>query len=203
MNQKKKIIIDGGSFSPPGLHHFLIAQAVAKYCEKLFVIPCGKREKKSSTSLVSLADRRQMAILGFRDIENVVFDFFDLIDGSFRPTWQLDEFYRNQNDQVEVWHVVGPDLIEGGARGESEIQREWGKGKQVWRKLNFFVIKPEGYQWDEKDLPPRHEVIEVKNLFGHSLHIREAIATGKPFEHLVLPMVANYIKKKHLYGYQV
>jgi NAD+ kinase len=198
MRRIRKIGIYGGSFRPPGLHHRQIAIAVASFFDKLYVIPCGTRKDKATTALTKRIDCSIMVGQTFSDLHHVELNMNDLVLDSFTPTWLWNETYEKIG---EVWHVVGPDLIEGGANGQAEIQRTWEKGKEIWNSLNFAVVVPANCGLDKKDLPPNHMVIEMKEeLVTHSRAIREKIATGQPFEGLVMPKVATYIKKIGLYG---
>jgi len=195
----KKIGIYGGSFNPPGLHHFFIASAVAAFFKQLLIIPCGFREDKISLDLISDIQRSHLISLTFKDLKNVFVNHADLLRGVFTPTCEIQKIYERQG---EIWHIIGHDLVEGGAENESEIQRSWHEGEYIWRNLNFAVVVPANCWLAEKDLPPHHQVIPMEALTGRSTRIRELIARGEPFEHLVMPDVAEYIKEHHLYGYK-
>jgi nicotinic acid mononucleotide adenylyltransferase len=191
--------IYGGSFSPPGLHHRLIAQAAAACFDNLFIIPCGVRSEKGSTLMINRADRGDLIGLNFSNIENVKVHYFDLEKEAFTPTWKIDIMY---SPRGKVWHVIGPDLIEGGAEGRSEIHLTWQRGPRIWQELNFAVVQPADCRLNEKDLPPHHQIIPMDPVVGRSSQIRKLILNGQPFENLVLPEVAIYIKSRCLYGYQ-
>jgi len=194
----KKIGIYGGSFNPPGLHHYEIAKAAANYFDVLYVVPCGVRKDKASISVTSNRERSMLAKRSFGSLRNVEIDYRDLIGNRFTPTWRLQELYASIG---EVWHVVGPDLVESGYEGKSEIQKIWEKGAVIWQKLNFAVITPFNYPVISEDLPPCSFRIPMKEICGRSHDIRALIAGGQPFEHLVLPRVAQAIKSFRLYGY--
>jgi NAD+ kinase len=193
-----RVPIYGGSFNPPGLHHRQIAEAVSDFFGNLFVAPCGVRQDKMSTAEVENSSRAILVGFAFDGLEKVDIDYDDLYDDAFTPTWEMDKKYSSLG---EVWHVVGPDLIKDGSEARSEIHRVWQKGSEIWQNLNFAVIKPAGCQLDEKDLPPHNLVIPMPAICGRSKQIRKLIATGEPFEHLVMPDVAEYIKAYNLYGY--
>ena len=198
----EKIGIFGGSFNPPGLHHHRIVEIAVKYFNTLIVLPCGLRQDKASVSVVDVAERKELVRLNFLGLPNVEVDNFDL-EGegrSFTPTWKVQEKFSEPEN--EIWHIIGPDLLIGGAEGQSEIQRSWDKGNEIWQTLNFAVVQTDGYFLPRQDLPPNSLLITTEKFYGRSTQIRKLIASGQPFENFLLPAVAERIKSQQLYGYQ-
>ena len=62
-----------------------------------------------------------------------------------------------------------------------------------------FLIFPRGGYAISPDLPSNFEIIDFKLPDISSSEIREMIRKGEPFEHLVMPAVANYIERHGLY----
>lgn len=196
---KKKIALYGGSFNPVGIHHRQIAEILLGLFDVVIVIPCGKRPDKSSANIIKLAHRKKIVELGFAGIQGLKFDFHDLDKRAYTPTYVLQEHYEQLYPGVQIWHIAGADLIAGGGRGKAEIQAVWAMGKYIWDKLNWLVIIRPGYEIKKNDLPPKSKVIKIKNIFGSGTMIRERIKKGEAINDLVLPEVAEYIKKFDLY----
>ena len=112
----ERIALFGGSFNPPGLHHCVIAEALSASFDRVIVVPCGPRSDKSATNLLPPVYRAAMADMAFGDMAKVEVDLFDLEQERFTRSHELDVRYRERG---EVWHVVGVDLIKGGASGTS------------------------------------------------------------------------------------
>ena len=199
---KSKIVVDGGSFNPPSLHHCEIADGLRSRFEKVYVVPCGPREDKESANEISLLDRKELAKKAFGQIPGVLVDYWDLKNNYHSPAYLLDEVYKERNPSKEVWHVIGGDLIVGGARGESQIQKSWKRGDWVWKNLNFVVIVRPEIDFSIDDLPPNAIILEMDSLFGSGSMIRERIDKDLEVENLLLPEVWEYIKEKELYGYK-
>jgi NAD kinase len=192
----EQIAIFGGSFNPPGAHHKVIVDELLKHYSKVIVVPCGPRPDKQTTNDISPFHRAVMVDKTFRGMD-VEIDLRDLENSVFTRTIDMAERYRKNG--VEVCIVIGSDLAIGGARGESQIQKSWKRGQEIWRDLNFAVVNADP-DFQEKDLPPQGRLINVFELSGRSTDIRRAIFDRNPsFRDMVVPEVANYIEQHDLY----
>lgn len=198
---KKKVIVYGGSFSPPGTHHISTANILFQYfgdAGRLIIVPCGPRPDKLAVNDVRPIDRAFMCYLAFRQLieKGAFLDLNDLEQERFTPTWQLQERY---TENEEIWHAVGTDLIVGGREGKSEIQTSWAKGPQIWRELNWLILKRPGFKINKSDLPPHCKVIESE-IPGASSEIRRMIFDrNNLYQRFVTPEVAQYIEMHNLY----
>ena len=195
MPQQQTVAVFGGSFSPPGLHHRAIVQELARQFDKVVVVPCGPRPDKPQTSDVDPVYRAALSDVAFRNMERVEVDLFDLEQATFTRTHELHERYRPRG---EVWHVVGADLLTGGAQGKSFVQTAWERGAELWKSLNFAVLERPGHELGPGDLPPRHKLIDVA-FEGSSGTIRERVFRRESVQGLVAPDVIEYIERHRLY----
>jgi nicotinate (nicotinamide) nucleotide adenylyltransferase len=191
----KRIAVFGGSFNPPGIHHRLIAEVLAERFDEVVVVPCGPRPDKDTTNDTDPLHRAAMTDIAFRDIPNVRVDLFDLEQQTFTRTHQLDEIYRAEG---EVWHVVGTDLVLGGGSGKSRIHEAWDDADRLWQELQFAVVTRADFPIVDEDLPPHHEIFEIK-VEGASSTVRERLFKRQSYKHLVQPAVARYISRYGLY----
>lgn len=191
----KRIAIFGGSFNPPGLHHRAIARHLAREFDEVRVIPCGPRPDKPVTDAVPAVYRAALADMAFGGMEKVAVDLFDLEQASFTPNHDLQKRFESLG---EVWHVVGMDLVAGGAAEQSLIQRTWLKGAALWQTANFAVMTRPGHEINPADLPPHSQVIRLDEP-GSSTAIRESLSRGSPVDNLLDPRVLDYIERYGLY----
>ncbi len=197
---KQGVAIYGGSFNPPGRHHEAIVKRLADIFDKVIIAPCGIRSDKSSTAIVSAQHRKAMIGPAFNGMKDVELDFSDLDSGKFTATYFLNEKYAKMFPGADLWFVVGNDLIEGGRSADSEIQRTWVRGEEIWRDLNFAVVEHTGASVARVDLPPRTRIISLPDaVLGRSTIIRERIGRGESINKMVSPEVVDYIKKNNLY----
>lgn len=191
----KRVAIFGGSFNPPGRHHRAIATRLAEMFDEVRVIPCGPRPDKPTTDTVPAVYRAALADLTFGPVPGVTVDLFDLEQASFTTNIRLQERFA---DEGEVWHVVGADLVEGGSKDDSLIQRTWERGRELWSKAQFLVMKRPGYALATEDLPPKSEVLEMDEE-GSSTAIREAIGRGVIDSDMMTTRAMAYVERYGLY----
>lgn len=190
-----KIALFGGSFNPPGLHHRALAQLLAERFDHVIIIPCGPRPDKKETNAVPAVYRAALADITFGDLAKVEVDLFDLESDQFTRTVDLDTRYQHRG---QVWHVVGTDLIKGGANGLAEIQRSWHRGQWLWEQGHFIVLKRLEHECAAEDLPPHAQVIAV-DIPGASRDIRSAMEHGVDVSHLVTERALAYMQRYGLY----
>jgi nicotinate (nicotinamide) nucleotide adenylyltransferase len=190
-----RIALFGGSFNPPGLHHRAIAGKLAEIFDQVRVIPCGPRPDKPVTGSIPPIYRAALADLAFGDMPRVQVDLFDLEQGTFTRTHALQKRYQTLG---EIWHVVGADLVAGGAAGLSPIQKSWERGQDLWQSAHFAVLTRPEHAINPADLPPNARLIELHEN-GASTEIRIRLSRGESVAHLVSPRVAEYIHRYGLY----
>lgn len=191
----KRIAIFGGSFNPPGNHHAAIAVRLAQDFDEVRVIPCGPRPDKPVTDSVPSVYRATLADIVFGGLPKVTVDLSDFEQETFTRNHELQRRFEAEG---ELWHVVGADLVTGGAKGESLIQRTWAQGLELWEQANFAVLKRPGYTMSGDDLPPHARVIEHL-VEGSSTEIREHLSHGKCVRDLVPPRAEAYLARYGLY----
>lgn len=200
---KKRVAVFGGAFNPPTMSHVVTVCGAVSYLDEeeepffreLIVVPCGLRPDKETVNHIDSEHRAAMSHLAFDDLPRVTSDLFDLDCGSFTRTIDL---VRRYEKLYEVWLVVGSDLIQGGSRGESAIQRLWSSGQLLWHEAKFFVSTRKGFPIMSADLPPHAREYDLR-LQGRSSDVRELIRTGQSIDGCVPASVANYIRQHRLY----
>lgn len=195
---KKKIVIFGGGFDPPGIHHLQIVFDLLRLGFEVIIVPSGSNRPDKIIAHVDSEDRIELMKLGFKFFLGsgvVRLDLFDLERGVFTRTHELQERYESFG---ELWHLVGADWIIGGRCGCSRIQLEWIQGREIWEKYNLMISGRCGYDLINADLPPKHQLI-ASRVSGSSTEIRERRARGQSITGLVPPEEERYILERGLY----
>lgn len=208
MSRVRTIALFGGSFNPPGNHHAAIALKLSELFDEVRVIPCGPRPDKPITGTVPPVFRAALADLVFGGMPKVVVDLSDFEQDTFTRNFELEERFNSDPEAQVVWHVVGEDLIAGGARGESEIQQKWAKGSDLWNNAHFAVLRRPLYGDSSSssavpdtflaDLPPNARIIDLV-VEGASTTIRERLSKGEDVRGMLHPSALAYIERYGLY----
>jgi len=191
----KNIVLYGGSFNPPCLHHRALAQAMAEdpFFHEVAVIPCGRRGDKS---YVDNHIRMRMVEHAFAGTPRTVLDLRNLKDDIFTSNYDLEALY--QAHDTMLWHAIGSDLLSRDGKGMNPIQLRWARGFFIWDTFSFLVVPRSGYPAPPELLPRRHVLLRGE-FVGSSTDVRTAIREGKPFKHLVDPRTYDLIVKENLY----
>lgn len=189
-----RIALFGGSFNPPGKHHTEMARELTRHFNRVVVVPCGPRGDKATVSHIDPVHRAAMADLAFGKIPGVEVDLSDLERGDFTRAFDLEQRLATNGD--EIWHVVGSDLLIGGARSSSEIHR-WHRGDELWENSRFAAFTRHGYPLDIADLPPRNQMLAT--IAGASTDIRSNLLQDFSISDLVDGCVETYIQRHRLY----
>lgn len=192
---KPTLALFGGSFNPPGIHHRKIVERIAEAFDEVVIFPCGPRPDKSSVDQVTPEMRSQLCSVGFAGLKKSRLDLSDVLQKEFTRTWELQERF---SKNAQLAHVVGADLLSGGAEEASPIQTSWTRGKELWNNLSFLVLTRPGSTLDPTDLPPHHILLNLQ-IQGSSSEIRRCIKEGESIENLVLPEVRQVIELHGLY----
>lgn len=189
------LAIYGGSFNPPANHHLADAWISTNYYPMTYIVPCGDRADKRGTNATPVNHRENMVRLAFAGIPGTAIILDDLRRKMFTPAYELEQRYAALGHTVI--HIIGSDLIRGGAKRNAQIFG-WFRGPEVWETLRFGVIQIQGEPFDMKDLPPHGMLLGV-NPSASSTDIRARVARGEPIGTLVPPDVAVYIAAHGLY----
>jgi NAD kinase len=196
MSYHPRIAVYGGTFDPPGAHHRDIASQLKDIFDEVIVLPCGPRPDRPILNDTSPIHRAVMTDLTFRGLPRVRVDLSDLENDLFTPAVEYDAVYGK--DGAQVSHVITAEWVRGGARGESLVQKIWVEGHQAWQTLHFTILEPHDEPLSSADLPPKHQIVKVDSIVPPNV-IRSRVFNQEPFEELVVPEVARYITRRHLF----
>ena len=209
---KERITVGGSAANPPHLGHKALIECLLRCGKfgKVIWIPSGVRKDKKD---LILSDHRVvMTVLTFPKewfyglTTEFLISFKEVYDIS-RPTsfWlkQIQEEYIN----AEVSWYTGVDSVVPQDRfdGRCEIERIWFNGPRLMQECRFYILPRNGERYPHPSglsLPPQFGVIDGDLPDISSTDIVRKISKGEKFEHLVVPEVAEYIKRHRLYGWK-
>lgn len=133
---KKTIGILGGSFDPPHIAHVRLAQIAQKYCDEIWIVPCGYRDDKPWMSSYEI--RYEMCKLAFRDMKICDFERGLPIVSTYILMRDINEQYPEEN----FYFIIGTDLL---------ISLDtWTYYEELVSCTNFLVFHREGVAMNEK-----------------------------------------------------
>ena len=191
----EKIVLFGSSCNPPALHHRRIALELREKGFHVIVVPCGPRPDKLTVDDIDPIHRAIMTDMTFGGVPGIEVWLGDLEKEAFTRTYELQELFKSRG---EIWHYVGADLVQGGSRGDSLIQRVWLHGEDLWSNSRFVIGERPGYPLTADELPPRH-VLYPFHYGDSSTRVRERTFKREPIDDLTTPEVARYIERYGLY----
>lgn len=213
----KRVGVGGSAANPIHWGHLIMLEAVMKsgLFDEVFWIPSGIRKDKSGLSSVNFEHRMVMILRAFsspelrernmRLAENPPLILWDDVCGRNTPTVKWFEKLRKKFRSAEIIWYTGSDSVAPQKKfgGRCEIEALWVEGEKLMKDYKFLIIPRPGYVHPKNlALPPQFEILKARLPKISSSDIREKIAAGKKFEHLVPRSVAEYIKENNLYGWK-
>jgi len=184
----------GGSFDPPHLGHLILSRDAFEQLalEKIYLVPALESPMREGSHAASFADRVAMC-RGLTEGR----DWLDVLDieGSLPPPSYTVNTARSLArlfpGRELVW-IVGAD--------QWEKLPQWREYETLARLLSFAVAARPGHSVSVPARPgPLASILRARNVDISSTEIRSRIARGQSAEHLIPPLVAEYIDSHRLY----
>ena len=192
---RRKIIVFGGSFSPPTVAH----EAIIRACLALpgfsavWVMLSGDRRDKPMTA--SDADRVAMLELMkrqcFQGDPGLIISSFELRLPRPTATYRTVAALQQAYPETAFWFVLGADSY------RSMATPAWERGQELRDALNLVVVSRDGRVGDEDGHVQRLAVNTPDDV--SSTAARTAARMGAPLDALVCPAIRAYIAAKKLY----
>lgn len=176
--------------------------------DRLIWIPSGERPEKPNA--VHRRHRLAMTLLALPSVwylhpqTDFYLDLDDVTHGINTHTIDYLRKLREENPGAEICWITGADSVvpKKVFQGRCEIEAQWKEGAELMRAWKFYIIPRAGYTHPyDLVLPTRFEILDTQLPDYSCTVVREAIAEGHVWEHMVDELVAEYIKRHKLYGY--
>jgi len=186
----------GGMFDPPHLGHFTLAQSAADELalERVLWVPGGNPPHKKHRALSAFPARATMAeMTARRDRRFDVSRIEATISGESYTVKTLAHLGKAL-PEMDLYFIVGADVL-------SELA-DWYHPERISRWATLACGLRSGYARPAPESLPVSRVVYFHGpeLEVSSSDIRRRVATGLPFEELVTPDVAEFIRKEGLYS---
>jgi nicotinate-nucleotide adenylyltransferase len=186
----------GGTFDPPHLGHFALAQSAATELEleRVLWVPSGNPPHKKGKVLSSFADRATMTeMTARRDRRFDVSRIEATLPGESYTVKTLAHLGQAL-PEMHLYFIVGADVL-------PELS-DWYHPERISRWATLACGLRPGYSRPDPAGLPVDRVVYFQGpeLEVSSSEIRRRIADGLSFEDLVSPDVARYIRDHSLYS---
>ena len=202
MAPKKRIIIYGGTFSPPHIGHINVANEIskAKNPDKLLIIPTWISPHKANDCIVDAHHRLEMCRLAFSGISCAEISDIEIVrQGKSYTYLTLSEL---RSDDVELFLVCGTDMILSFDR--------WYRFRDIFDMANIIYVRRE--RDAELSLEIERKIKEYRELYGaeveeleldvieiSSSELRQKISESLDVGQYISPSVKKYIDEWKLY----
>lgn len=186
----QKILIFGGSFSPPTLAH----EAIIARClqlpgfDEVWVMPSGDRLDKT----IPLHDDARLALLEivkserFADDPRLHISRFEMDTPGLTNTFDTWHALRQQSPEYDFWFVFGRDSY--------RTMPAWPHGDELRRVLSMVIFGD-----DAGEIPQapnvQYVVLDAGLANVSATQVRTALAQGQPITRLVSAPVAGYLQR--------
>ncbi len=187
-----KVLVLGGSFDPVHIGHLFLAEEVRRqfeYDEVVFV-PASEAPHKEPTGETTDQQRLEMLQLAVEGNKRFLVDDCEIVRGGRSYTVEtIPEINERYHPEGRVGFIIGDDLVSGFS--------SWRSHKTLAGMVDLIVAHREFQERVEFEFP--HRYADNLLLPISSSDIRERIAAGKAFQHIVPDPVFRYIERYELY----
>lgn len=185
----KRIGIFGGTFDPPHLGHFLIADEVRFRMEldEIWFIPTNEPPHKQK-AMTNSTHRYQMLIKATDSIDYFKVNPIELERTGKSYTIDTINSLCEQYPTYSFYFLIGGDMV--------DYLPNWKAIDELIEKVQFIGVQRSNFQLETK-YPIR--VIDVPLIDISSTEIKARIQNGAPFQYFLPKEVYSYIKEYRLY----
>ncbi len=197
---KKRVAIFGGTFDPPHLGHFIIAEQIKNRFSlaEIIFMPAGKPPHKKDKDISSDQDRFKMLKLAVAGNQDFSISDWEIKKDGYSYTAQTLSQFVPQLDAEEVFFIIGADSL-------AEIFK-WKEPEFLLSEAKFIVYNRPDYDFEEilgqQKYQPYLKNISIYrglNIEISSSFIREEIKKGNSIRYLTLEQIEKYIIENNLY----
>ena len=201
MDEKRKIVVFGGSFNPPLNSHFSLAEQIVneyEQVEKVIFVPVNNLYEKENL----LGNEHRYNMLKLVIDKNPNFELSRVELDSKRPLYTIETLLilKDKYLQYDILFTIGSDNL--------KQLDSWKKVEELVTKFKILVLERDEDDIDKiiqsNDFLKAHKdsFIKVKNNVRSNLSstfVRNKIKEGKSIRYLTPDEVVNYMKENNLF----
>lgn len=190
----------GGTFDPPHLAHFILAEQVYEQLEldRMLWIPAANPPHKQNSSVTEIRHRLAMLELALQHTDKYELSLIDVERPGPHYTVDTLRMLNQQYPTAELFLIVGADSL-------CDLPT-WRHPQQLLEQAKLVVYARPGIDYDLEHL--ENTISNLKQalmlltgptMYVSSEDIRRRVAAKRSIRYLVLPVVEDYIYRNDLY----
>jgi len=186
----KRIGILGGTFNPPHIGHFMIANEVYHQMklDEIWFMPNNIPPHKKQDLTVTNENRKEMLELICKDIPYFRIETYEMDRNEVSYTVETMRHLTKVSSDVQFYFIIGGDMI--------EYLPKFKGIEELSSLVQFIGVTREGY---ETSSPYQIHLVDMPTIAISSSFIRERVKNNRTIKFMVPEAIENYIKEKHLY----
>jgi nicotinate-nucleotide adenylyltransferase len=194
VDKKERIGLFGGSFDPVHSAHCDIARAAIAQMklDTLFFIVAPRPPHKQDGPVASPEERYQMVLAAIAGEPRMEASRVELDRPGKSYTVQTLRTFHKMHPESHLYLILGMDSLLD--------LHAWKEPREIMELAHILAVpRPNLNRKPDPSLAGRYTVLDFPEEAVSSTEIREMIAAGKPWEHLVPKAVRDVITEKGLY----
>lgn len=190
----KKIGILGGTFDPPHIGHFVIANEVkqAFNLDEIWFMPVNIPPHKQRANITSPMVRKKMLELGIGDTKYFSVCDIEIKREGLSYTVETMERLVEQHPLYKFYFIIGGDMVEN--------LKTWYRIEDLLEMVTFVGTNRPGHETFSEQINKHILELTVPQLEISSSMIRKRVSENKSIHFLVPESIREYIKENKLYG---
>lgn len=190
----KKIGIFGGTFDPPHIGHFIIAEEVRYHCQldEIWFLPAYLPPHKQRDDLTPAKQRIEMLELGINDRTKFSICTLEIERKGTSYTFDTMKELVEKFPNVKFYFIIGGDLV--------EHLHEWYRIDELLKLVTFVGTKRPRYRFLPQVNNEKIIFVDVPQLDISSSMIRERVKERRSIDYFVPEKIKEYIKEHQLYA---
>lgn len=183
-----------GSFDPPTTAQVeLVERLLSAEYDAVKIFPSAHVRGGLIIEHAEPVHRAALIDLTFGGRPRVEIDFRGLEDErAVEPAYLTRMF-----DEDDLWFVVNEDAVSGESEAQ-DLRNAWHEGERLWNQAGFVVVCGSEVSVDLALLPPRHQIVQLKNI-RHPHELRQQLADGVDCTGVLPPVATRYIQRHRLF----
>ena len=201
MTSSRQIAVFGGTFDPVHMGHLIIAEIMRHHLnlEQVIFLPARRPPHKLNQVLSADADRLEMLRLATAGSQSFLVSTIDIDRPGVSYTAATLKVLQDQfGQECQLHFLMGQDSLRDFPT--------WHRPDLIAQRANLVVALRPGVRVSVEEIETavpsargRIRLVPVPLIGISSRELRAAIHTGGPYRYQVLPAVADYIERTHLY----